>query len=230
MSAWRTGTALWLVAGMFCACSEPEYTIQRSLRTGEQWRYTLELQVELDNKTDLLELTYIDTVQSVQSDGSATVERTLQMPKAQLKQLQSVAAPFGEMKPTTRWQFFPDGREKPLDNGAFVIGAFTYAYPDRPVRVGAQWGRIDGVGSLQVKYICQFVGVETVEQVRCYKIHTRIEPMPDSLPQMWGEMTVHVDSERGWVRQIRGTLNMQAGELTGIFQLRLRGAPAGEPR
>ncbi|GIV10567.1 MAG: hypothetical protein KatS3mg020_0058 [Fimbriimonadales bacterium] len=230
MSAWRTGTALWLVAGMLYACSKPEYTIQRSLRTGEQWRYTLGLQVELDSKTDLLELTYTDTVQTVQPDGSAIVNRTLQMPKAQLQQLQSVAAPFGELKPTTRWQFFPNGREKPLDKDAFVIGAFTYIYPDRPVPIGAQWGRTDGVGSLQVKYICRLEGIERVDNVRCYKIHTQIEPMPDSLPQMWGEMTVHVDSERGWVRQIRGTLNMQAGELTGTFQLRLRGAPAGEPR
>lgn len=230
MGAWRTWTSLWLVAGSLCACGEPEYTLQRSLRTGDQWRYTLELQGELDGKTDTLTLSYTDTVQSVQPDGSALVERALQTPAAQLKQLQASAAPFGELKPKTRWQFFPDGREKPLDENAFVIGAFTYAYPDRPVRVGAQWGRTDGIGSLQVKYICQLEGIETLEGVRCYKIRTQIEPMPDSLPQMRGEMTVYVDAERGWVRQIRGTLNMQAGELTGAFQLRLHGAPAGEQR
>lgn len=230
MGVWRTWSALWLVAGLLCACGEPEYTIQRTLSTGEQWRYELQLQGVLDNKTDTLELTYTDTVQSVQPDGSATVERALQMPKAQLKQFQSVAAPFGELKPTTRWQFFPDGREKPLDKDAFVIGAFTYAYPDRPVRIGAQWGRTDGIGSLQVKYICRLEGIEALDGVRCYKIHTQIEPMPDALPQMRGEMTIHVDAERGWVRQIRGTLNMQAGELAGVFELHLRGAPAGEQR
>lgn len=230
MGAWRVWMLLWLVAGLLYACGEPEYTIQRSLRTGERWRYTLELKGELEGKTDTLELTYTDTVQSVQPDGSAIVERTLLTPEAQLKQLQASAAPFGELKLKTRWQFFPDGREKPLDENTFVIGAFTHAYPDRPVRIGAQWGRTDGIGSLQVKYICRLEGVEILEGVRCYKIHTQIEPMPDSLPQMQGEMTVYVDAEHGWVHQIRGTLNMQAGELAGAFQLLLRGAPLGEQR
>lgn len=230
MGAPRAWALLWLVAGLLYACGEPEYIIRRSLHAGEQWRYTLELQGELDGKTDTLTLTYTDTVQSVQPDGGAIVERALQTPEAQLKQLQASAAPFGKIKPKTRWQFFPDGREKPLDENAFVIGAFTYAYPDRPVRIGAQWGRTDGIGSLQVKYICRMEGVERLEGVRCYKIHTQIEPMPDSLPQMQGEMTVYVDAERGWVRQIRGTLKMRAGELMGAFQLRLQGAPAGEQR
>ncbi|MCS6920239.1 MAG: hypothetical protein NZM28_10740 [Fimbriimonadales bacterium] len=228
MGGWRAWTALWLVAGSLCACGEPEYTIQRTLRTGERWRYTLELKGELQGNTETLQLTYIDTVQSPQPDGSAIVERAFHTSEAQLKQLQADAAPFGELKPTTRWQFFPDGREKPLDENAFVIGAFAYAYPDRPVRVGAQWGRTDGIGSMQVKYICRLEGVETLDGVRCYKIHTQIEPLPDSLPQMQGEMTVYVDAERGWVRRIRGTLNMQAGKLAGAFQLSLRGAPEGE--
>ncbi|MCX7992465.1 MAG: hypothetical protein N2651_02220 [Fimbriimonadales bacterium] len=218
----------WLAVGLLCACGEPEYTIRRTLHQGDRWRYVLTLQGELQGQTDTLKLEYIDTVKSVETDGSAIAERALQLTPDALKRLQASIGPFGELKPKTRWQLFPDGRETPLDENAFVIGAFTYAYPDRPVRVGAQWGRTDGVGSLQVKYLCRFEGVEPIDGVRCYKIHTRVEPMPDSLPQTAGEMTVYVDAERGWVRQIRGTLNMQAGALEGAFQLQLQGAPAGE--
>ncbi len=226
MSAWAQRALLgWLAATLLVACGEPEYTIKRTLKQGEQWRYTLQLQGELQGQTDSLKLEYVDTVQSVADDGSAIAERTIQATPEQLKQLQASADPFGALKPQTRWKLFPDGRETPLDKDAFVIGAFTYAYPDRPVRVGAQWGRTDGVGSLRVKYLCRLEGVETLDGVRCYKITAQVSPMPDSLPQMSGEMTVYVDAERGWMRQIRGTLKMQAGELEGAFQLQLRGAP-----
>ncbi|MFN7017938.1 MAG: hypothetical protein ACK4RG_01530 [Fimbriimonadales bacterium] len=218
----------WLVATILTACGEPEYTIQRNLTQGEHWRYTLHLQGELQGQTDTLKLEYVDTVQSVASDGSALVERTIQATPEELKRLQASIGPFGVLKPKTRWKLFPDGREIPLDKDAFLLGAFTYAYPDRPVRVGAQWGRIDGVGSLQVKYLCRFKGIETLEGVRCYQIDAQVEPMPDSLPQMSGNITVYVDAERGWVRQIQGKLKMQAGELEGAFQLHLRGAPAGD--
>jgi hypothetical protein len=226
----RLALITWLVAGTLLACGEPEHTIRRTLQAGDQWRYSLQLQGELQGQTDTLKLEYIDRVQSVEPDGSAIAERTLQTTPEQLKQLRASVGPFGSLKPKTRWKLFPDGRETPLDHDAFLVGAFTYAYPDRPVRVGAQWGRTDGVGSLQVKYLCRFEGVETLDGVRCYKIHTQVEPMPDSLPQMTGEMTVFVDAERGWVRQIRGTLKMQAGELEGAFQLQLQGMPAGEQR
>ena len=130
--------ALWLLAG----CGEPEHTIRRTLRTGDKWRYTLTLQGELRGQTDALELRYIDRVLSVELDGSAIVERTLQMEPDALQRLQASAAPFGELKPKTRWRLHPDGRETPLNEGVFVIGAFAYAYPDRPVRIGAQWGQI----------------------------------------------------------------------------------------
>lgn len=218
----------WLAATLLVACGEPEYTIKRILKQGDQWRYTLQLQGELQGQTEALQLEYVDTVQSVADDGSALAERAIQATPEQLKHLQASVGPFGAVKPKTRWKLFPDGRETPLDKDAFVIGAVAYAYPDRPVRIGAQWGRTDGVGSLQVKYLCRLEGVETLDGVRCYKIHAQVEPMPDSLPQMSGEMTVYVDAERGWVRQIRGTLKMQAGELEGAFQLQLRGAPAGD--
>ncbi|MCX7924812.1 MAG: hypothetical protein N2554_03255 [Fimbriimonadales bacterium] len=224
----RRALFVWLAATLLAACGEPEYTIKRTLRQGEQWRYTLQLQGELKGQADTLKLDYVDTVLSVAEDGSAIVERALQATPEQLKRLQASAGPFGVLKPKTRWKLFPDGRETPLDKDAFVIGAFIYAYPDRPVRIGAQWGRIDGFGSMQVKYLCRLEGVETLDGVRCYKIATQVEPMPDSLPQMTGEMTVYVDAEHGWVRQIRGTLKMQAGELEGAFQLQLHGAPAGD--
>lgn len=228
MVARRAWVSLWLAAGAFCACGKPEYTIQRTLRAGAQWRYTLELQGEFQGRTDTLRLTYTDTVLSVQPDGSAMVERALLMPDSELRQLRAIAAPLGALNPKTRWRFFPNGKEQSLEPNAFAIGSLGYIYPDRPVRVGAQWGRLDNTGSLQVKYICQLEGIETLDGVRCYKIHTQIEPMPDSLPQTRGEMTLYVDAEHGWVRYSRGTLNMQAGELAGTFELQLRGAPVGE--
>ncbi|MEJ5383657.1 MAG: hypothetical protein WHS44_02115 [Fimbriimonadales bacterium] len=219
---------LWLAAWLFTGCREPEHTIRRTLRPGDQWRYTLTLQGSLQQQTDTLELRYTDRVQSVDADGSAIVERTLQMEPDALKRLQASAAPFGAIKPRTRWRLFPDGRETPLDEGSFFIGAFRYAYPDRPVRIGAQWGRVERVGSLEVKYLCQLEGIETLEGASCYRIRVQVEPMPDSLPQMEGAMTVHVDTQSGWTRQIRGTLNMRAGKVAGDFALTLRGAPVGE--
>jgi hypothetical protein len=218
--------ALWLLAG----CGEPEHTIRRTLRTGDKWRYTLTLQGELRGQTDTLELRYTDRVVSVEPDGSAIAERALQMAPDALERLQASAAPFGELKPKTRWRLHPDGRETPLDEGVFVIGAFAYAYPDRPVRIGAQWGRVERVGSLELKYLCQLEGVETLDGVECYRIRVQVEPMPDSLPQMRGEMTVYVDAQSGWTRLIQGTLNMRAGAVEGDFQLTLRGEPVGEKR
>ncbi|MDW8107410.1 MAG: hypothetical protein RMK45_08020 [Armatimonadota bacterium] len=225
----RAGVRLWLLgwlaAATLASCGEPTYSIRRSLQVGERWHYTLTLQATLREHTDTLQLTYTDTVQRVAPDGSAIAERTLQADAKTLKQLQAFVAPLGTLKRTTRWKLLPDGRETPLEPAGFFIGAFTYAYPDRPVRKGAQWGRLDGFGSLSVKYLCRFEGVETVEGVPCYKIHTQVEPMPDSLPQMRGEMIVYVDQARGWTRRIEGTLNMQAGTLKGKFELDLRGAP-----
>ena len=219
---------LWLAVWLLVSCGEPEHTIRRTLRAGDQWRYTLTLQGDLRGQTDTLEMRYTDRVRSVESDGSAIAERTLQMPPDALQRLQASAAPFGEVKPKTRWKLFPDGRETPLDEGVFVIGAFGYAYPDRPVRFGAQWGRMERVGSLELKYLCQLEGIETLEGVSCYRIRVQVEPLPDSLPQIQGEMTVHVDAQSGWTRQIRGTLKMRAGEVEGDFALTLRGEPVGE--
>ena len=221
---------LWLAAGLIASCGAPEHTIRRTLRAGDQWRYALTLQGRLRGQTDVLELRYIDRVLSVESDGSAIAERTLQMEPDALQRLQASAAPFGELKPKTRWRLYPDGRETPLDEGVFVIGAFAYAYPDRPVRVGAQWGRVQRVGSLEVKYLCQLEGIETLDGAECYRIRVQVEPLPDSLPKMQGEMTVYVDAQSGWTRLIQGTLNMRAGAVEGDFQLTLRGEPVGEKR
>lgn len=218
----------WLLVATLNSCGEPAHTIRRTFRVGERWRYTLTLYATLRDETDMLELAYTDTVQSVAPDGSATAERTLEADPEVLKRLEAFTAPLGTLKRKSRWKLFPDGRETPLEQGGFFIGAFTYAYPDRPVRQGAQWGRVDGIGSLEVKYLCRFEGTETADGTPCYKIHTAVEPMPDSLPQMQGEMTVYVDQARGWVRQIQGTLNMQASALTAKFQLQVRGAPVGE--
>jgi hypothetical protein len=219
---------LWLALWLLVGCSEPEHTIRRTLRAGDQWRYTLTLQGDLRGQTDALELRYIDRVLSVESDGSATAERALHMAPDALERLQASAAPFGELKPKTRWRLHPDGRETPLDEAGFFIGAFAYAYPDRAVRIGAQWGRMERVGSLEVKYLCQLEGVEALDGAKCYRIRVQVEPMPDSLPQMRGEMTVYVDAQSGWTRQIRGTLNMRAGAVEGDFALTLRGEPVGE--
>jgi hypothetical protein len=60
------------------------------------------------------------------------------------------------------------------------------------VRVGAQWGRVQRVGSLEVKYLCQLEGIETLDGAQCYRIRVQVEPLPDSLPKMQGEMTVYV--------------------------------------
>jgi YD repeat-containing protein len=49
---------LWLAAGLIASCGEPEHTIRRTLRAGDQWRYTLTLQGELRGQTDALELRY----------------------------------------------------------------------------------------------------------------------------------------------------------------------------
>ncbi|MDW8051186.1 MAG: hypothetical protein RMJ83_01765 [Armatimonadota bacterium] len=215
----------WLAAATLVRCGEPTYSIRRSLQTGERWRYTLTLRTTVREHADALQISYTDTVRSVAPDGSAIAERTLQADAETLRQLQAFVAPLGTLKRTTHWKLFPDGRETPLEPAGFFIGAFTYAYPDRPVRKGAQWGRLDGFGSLSVKYLCRFEGIEAVEGVPCYKIHAQVESMPDSLPQMHGEMTVYVDQARGWTRHIKGTLSMQAGTLRGKFELDLRGAP-----
>jgi hypothetical protein len=228
--ATRSIGMLWLVLWLLAGCGEPEHTIRRTLRTGDQWRYTLTLQGELRGQTDTLELRYTDRVVSVEPDGSAIAERALQMAPDALERLQASAAPFGELKPKTRWKLFPDGRETPLDKAGFFIGAFAYAYPDRAVRIGAQWGRVERVGSLELKYLCQLEGVETLDGAACYRIRVQVEPMPDSLPQMQGEMTVYVDAQSGWTRLIQGTLNMRAGAVEGDFQLTLRGEPVGEKR
>jgi len=219
---------LWLAAWLLTGCGEPEHTIRRTLRAGDQWRYTLTLQGDLRGQTDTLELRYTDRVLSVEADGSAVAERTLQMEPDALQRLQASATPFGKLEPKTRLRLHPDGRETPLDEAGFLIGAFAYAYPDRPVRIGAQWGRMERVGSLEVKYLCQLEGVETLDGAKCYRIRVQVEPMPDSLPQMQGEMTIHVDAQSGWTRQIEGTLNMRAGAVEGNFVLTLRGEPVGK--
>lgn len=219
---------LWLAASLLAGCRAPEHTIRRALHEGDEWRYTLTLQGSLREQNDTLELRYTDRVLTVESDGSALVERTLDLEPDALQRLQASAAPFGELKPKSRWRMYPDGRETPLDEAGFFIGAFAYAYPDRPVPIGAQWGRVARVGSLEVKYLCQLEGIESLEGVSCYRIRVQVEPLPDSLPQMEGEMTVHVDTQFGWTRQIRGTLSMRAGALEGDFTLTVRGEPAGE--
>ena len=224
----RVACMLWLAVGLLAGCRAPEHTIRRALREGDGWRYTLTLQGILREQTDTLELRYTDRVVRVEPDGSALVERTLDLEPDALQRLQASAAPFGELKPKSRWRVYPDGRETPLDEAGFFIGAFAYAYPDRPVPIGAQWGRVARVGSLEVKYLCQLEGIEPLAGVSCYRIRVEVEPMPDSLPQMEGEMTVHVDALSGWTRQIRGTLSMRAGALQGDFTLTVRGEPAGE--
>jgi hypothetical protein len=181
--ATRSIGMLWLVLWLLAGCGEPEHTIRRTLRTGDQWRYTLTLQGELRGQTDTLELRYTDRVVSVEPDGSAIAERTLQMEPDALERLQASAAPFGELKPKTRWRLHPDGRETPLDEGGFVIGAFAYAYPDRPVRIGAQWGRMERVGSLEVKYLCQLEGIETLEGVTATVSACRWSRCPTRCPK-----------------------------------------------
>lgn len=224
----RVACTLWLAASLLVGCRAPEQTIRRTLLEGIGWRYLLTLQGTLREQTDALELRYTDRVLAVEPDGSAIVERTLELERDALQRLQASAAPFGELKPKSRWRMYPDGRETPLDEAGFFIGAFAYAYPDRPVPIGARWGRVERVGSLEVKYLCQLEGIELLAGVSCYRIRVEVEPMPESLPQMKGEMTVHVDAQSGWTRQIRGTLNMRAGSLEGDFTLTLRGEPVGE--
>ncbi|MFQ3610833.1 MAG: hypothetical protein SNJ72_04970 [Fimbriimonadales bacterium] len=208
-----------------CQTASTDYTIERKFQQGERWRYSLVQTVDLPPRRATVELTVIDTVLEVHSDGSALIEREIQGDPAQLETLRESFAPFVVIEPKTRWKVSPRGKEELQKGQGALLTSVPYAYPDRPVPPGAQWGMMDGIGSLQTSYISQLVGVEELDGVPCYKIRTQAEPLPDSLPAMQGEILVYLDRQNGWTRQIEGTLQMQAGELKGTVYIKVRGAP-----
>ncbi len=217
----------WIATVLLVGCrtAETQYTIERRFQQGERWRYTIVQTVDLPPRQATVELTITDTVLEVHSDGTATVERIVHGSPDQLKTLRESLAPLVVLEPKTRWKVSPRGKETLLQGEGALLTSVPYAYPDRPVQPGAQWGILDGIGSLQTRYMSRFEGVIELEGVPCYKIRTQAEPLPDSLPAMTGEIVVHLDRRTGWTRHIEGTLKMQAGELSGTVYLKMHGLP-----
>ncbi len=208
-----------------CQPAETHYTIERRFQQGERWRYTLVQTIEFPPRQATVELTVTDTVVAVHADGSATIEREVQGNPEQIKVLAESFAPIVVIEPKTRWKVSPRGKETLLQGEGSVLTSVPYAYPDRPVKPSAQWGILDGIGSLQTSYISRFEGIEELDGIPCYKIMTQAEPTPDSLPAMKGEIVVYLDKKSGWTRKIEANLKMQAGELSGTVYIKMEGAP-----
>lgn len=230
---WRLVVGLLLLGAVLYLIIVPNFcgrpvAITRQMRPGEQWRYTLVQTFQLKDQSAQLELRITDTVKTVQPDGSAIVERTLEGDPEAIRALREYMLPFGELRERMRLRFTPEGEEIPLENTAMLLTSVPYAYPHRAVCVGEQWEKLHTVGSMKTRYRCRLTGWERVEGAPCYKIVARAEPMPDSLPQIQGEITVYLDAKRKWTRAIHGKLLMSAGSLQAHTTLELKGHPAEE--
>lgn len=208
-------------------CGRPIH-LQRKMRTGDQWRYTLTQTFQLNDQSAQIQLALIDTVVAVKPDGSATVERVLQGDPETIKTLQEQMSVFGKLPRRTRLRFTPDGEEIPLENTASLLTSVPYAFPPKAVRLGEQWEKLQTIGSMQTRYRCRFSGQKRIDGVACWEITAQAEPLPDSLPQIRGETKVYLDVKQHWTRAVHGTLTMSAGNLQGKLTLDLKGQPAAQ--
>lgn len=230
---WRHSVGLLLLGAVLYILIVPNFcgrpvTITRQMRPGEQWRYTLVQTFQLKDQSAQLELQITDTVKTVQPYGSAIVERTIAGDPEAIQALREHMRLFGELPERMRLRFTPEGEEIPMGNTAVLLTSVPYAYPHRAVRVGEQWEKLHTLGSMKTRYRCRFTGWERVEGAPCYKIVARAEPLPDSLPQIQGEVTVYLDTRRKWTRAIHGKLIMAAGSFQAHTTLELKGHPAEE--
>lgn len=200
-------------------------TLRRQMQPGEVWRYTLTQTFQLNEQTAQLQLAITDTVLSVQSDGSAIVERTLHGAPETLQILQEQMHLFGKLPQRMRLRFTPDGEEIPLQDTATLLTSVPYAFPHKAVAIGDEWERLQTFGTMRTRYRCRLVGEATVQGVPCWKIVAKAEPVANSLPQIQGEVTVYLDRKRQWTRAMHGTLMMSAGKFQGSMRLALNGSP-----
>ncbi|MER3401992.1 MAG: hypothetical protein C4337_01485 [Armatimonadota bacterium] len=227
---WR-GLVAWVaVLGMGYALVTAHFCgrlvmLRRQMQPGEVWRYTLTQTLQLNEQTAQLQLAITDTVLSVQSDGSALVERTLHGDPEILQILQEQMHLFGKLPQRMRLRFTPDGEEIPLQDTATLLTSIPYAFPRKAVAIGDEWERLQTLGTMRTRYRCRLVGEATVQGVPCWKIVAKAEPFAHSLPQIHGEVTIYLDHKRQWTRAMHGTLMMSAGNFQGSMYLVLNGSP-----
>ncbi len=207
------------------SCGEPRYEIARTMKVGDTWSYTLEETLHIRDESVSLQVELINRVVEVKHDGSAIVEREIEGDPETLKTLQEEMTLFGTLPTRSRLRFTPRGEEEPLDNSATLLVSVPYAYPDKPVKVGERWEHTHTSGSMKAHYQCRFVGIENLNGTPCYKIRATATPIPQSLPQLEGEVTIFIDTKSGWIRQIEGILVMSAGEFRGDLKLKVVGRP-----
>ncbi len=204
----------------------PAYTIIRQMHAGEQWQYHLVQSLQLGNQTATLDLRYTETVQKVNPDGSAIVERVLIADPQTLRDLQESAAPLGAIPVRTRWRISPQGEETPLINNAAVLtlgSSSKRLMPPKAVRIGEQWERESQIGSLKIRARCQLKRIVPIDGVPCYEITATLESPPDSLPRVQGHLTCYLDRRTGWTRKEQGTIVMTSGTVQFSSQVSLKG-------
>lgn len=207
-------------------CGQPHHSIVRTMRPQETWLYTLEETLQVKEEQAYLKVEILNKVSEVKPDGSAIVERELRGDAETIRALQESMGMFGTLATRSRLRFTPKGEEEPLDGSATLLVSVPYAYPDKPVKVGDRWERTHTSGSLKARYQCQLVGIEKFEGAPCYKVQAEAQPLPNSLPQIEGEVSIYIDTESGWVRHIQGILTMSAGGFEGKLTLKVVGRPA----
>jgi hypothetical protein len=204
------------------------YTITRRMQPGEQWIYTVTHTIQLGSQQATLSYQLVDTVQQVQPDGHALVERVLQADPNTLTLLQRSSGPLGAVVTRSRWRCAPDGSETPVEPAnaeLFLAVASQDVYPRQPVRRGQEWARTSNTGSLKTRITSRFEGTEQLSEAECFRIVSRIESLPGSLPEAGGTIMTHIDRQRGWVRQIEARLQFRAGSLQPRVEFKAQGRP-----
>jgi hypothetical protein len=204
------------------------YPITRSMHPGEQWTYTITQTIHLSDQHATLSYQVIDTVKQVEPDGSALVERVLKADDTTLNILQRSVAPLGAVATKSVWRCTPNGIETPIqppNASLFLSTASRDVYPAQPVRQGQEWSTESTTGSLKTRMTHRFEGVHEQDGVPCYKIDSRIESLPGSLPQADGRLTTYIDRERGWIRRIEGQMEFRAGNFNPKIEFRAVGVP-----
>jgi len=218
------GGAGWLVYERFFRA----YTITRLMKPGERWTYTITHTIQLGAQRASLSYQVIDTVIQIEANGSALVERVLQTDAATLALLQRSSGPLGTVATKSLWRCTPEGRETPVqptNAELFLATASRDVYPAQSIRRGQEWSSASETGSLKTRTINQFEGFQEVNGAPCYKVVTRIESLPGSLPQTDGKMTTYIDRRRGWVRRIEAYLEFRAGNLNPKVEFIAVGEP-----
>jgi hypothetical protein len=232
MRGWAVSAVVLLLMGLGSWLAYKRFfethTITRHMQPGEQWTYTVTHIIQLDGQQATLSYKVVDTVRQVQPDGHALVERVLQIDPDTLTLLQRSSGPLGTVALRSRWRCAPDGSETPIEptNAAlFLAVASQDVYPRQPVRYGQEWARTNTTGSLKTRITSRFEGIERLHETECFRIVSRIESLPGSLPEAEGTIVAHIDRQHGWVRQIVATLQFRAGSLQPRVEFKAQGRP-----